>query len=289
MKGSLYFLTLILSLVSFSQEHKKIHLKKYRTSFLSNSVIETSGLSFSNNKLFTLNDSGNPNEIYEINPSNGTIVNTIQTNLPNTDWEAIAFSKDTLYIGDFGNNLGKRRNLSVTILTRKDSTKFISNKTLDFEYTNQIDFSSKPLHHDFDCEAMIVQQNKIHLFTKEWKSKKTSHYIIEQSKTEKQLLSKTEEFNLRYLATDAYYFENRLYIIGYTKMGRIFLTVFECDENLRISNSKFKKYKLGSALRFGQVEGIAVNTEGIFISAEGFNKFIFNAKPSLYFIPFSDL
>lgn len=289
LKNYLFLFPLILSLVAFSQEHKKINLKKYRIGFLSNSVIETSGLSFSNNKLFTLNDSGNPNEIYEINPSDGSISNKFQTNLSNTDWEAICFIKDTLYIGDFGNNLGKRKNLTITRLISKDSTKLITDRTFDFEYANQTDFSSKPLHHNFDCETMIVQKNKIHLFTKEWKSKKTSHYIIDQSKKEKQVLAKTEEFNLRYLATDGYYFENKLYLIGYTKKGRIFLTVFECGENLTITNSKYKKYKLGSAIRFGQAEGITVNTNGIFISAEGLNKFIFNAKPSLYFIPFSDL
>ncbi|MDI9309409.1 MAG: hypothetical protein QM535_04260 [Limnohabitans sp.] len=289
MKGYVYLFTLIVSFFSFSQERKKIHLKKYQISFLSNSLVETSGLSFSNNKLLTLNDSGNPNEVYEINPTDGIILNKIQTDLPNTDWEAISYHKDTLYIGDFGNNLGKRKNLSITALIRKDSTKFSTTKNLDFEYADQLDFSNKPLRHNFDCETMIVQQNKIHLFTKEWKSKKTSHYIIDQSKKEKQVLTKTEEFNLQYLATDGYYFDNKLYLIGYTKTGRIFLTIFECDENLKISDSKFKKYKLGSALRFGQVEGITINTNGIYISAEGFNKFIFNAKPSLYFIPFSDL
>lgn len=289
MKGYLSLLFFITSLITFSQEHKKINLKKYRSCFLSNSVIETSGLSFLNNKLFTLNDGGNPNEIYEINPSNGTILNKIQTDIPNIDWEAISFSKDTLYIGDFGNNLGKRKNLSVSSLVMSDSTRLITNRISNYEYANQVDFSYNPLHHNFDCEAMIVQPNKIHLFTKEWKSKKTSHYIIEKSKQEKQLLSKIEEFNIRYLVTDGYYFENKLYLIGYTKTGRIFLTIFECDKNLTITNSKFKKYKLGSVLRFGQVEGIAVNTNGIYISAEGFKKFIFNPKPSLYFIPFSDL
>lgn len=284
---ALFFL--IFFQISVSQNHQKIKLKKHRICYLSDTVIETSGLSFRKNRIYTLNDSGNPNKIYEINTATGNIIKTYETNLSNMDWEAIAFDKDTLYIGDFGNNSGNRKNLSISKLILKDSISYTTFTTLPFEYAHQKEFSNRPLQHNFDCEAMIVRQGKIHLFSKEWQSKKTSHYILEASRFNKQSLTKTEELDMHYLVTDACFFENKVYLIGYTKMGKVFLTILKCDENLNITTAHYTKIKLGSVLNLGQVEGIAVNSNGIYISSEGFHTFIFNSKPSLYFISFSDL
>jgi hypothetical protein len=54
---------------------------------------------------YHLNDGGNTNEIFEIDKNSGKILNKIQTNFPNKDWEAITNDGENLYIGDFGNNL----------------------------------------------------------------------------------------------------------------------------------------------------------------------------------------
>jgi len=76
------------------------------------SISETSGLIYYDNKLITHNDSGNAAELYEINSVNGSITRTITiSNATNIDWEDIAQDDTYIYIGDIGNNSGSRTDL----------------------------------------------------------------------------------------------------------------------------------------------------------------------------------
>ena len=284
MKKTLIFLNLLISLVIFSQKTEKLPLRKYKIAVLSDSLRETSGLTFFKDRLYTINDGGNPNIIYEIDKNSGKILKKIQTNFPNKDWEAITNDGENLYIGDFGNNAGNRRDLTIYSIDNQQEINVIK-----FSYQNQKDFSVNYLNHDFDAEAMVFINNKIHLFTKEWSAKKVSHYIINPKSSENQSVTKSESFNTGFVVTDAAYYENKLYVIGYTKKAKTYLMIFEQnDEGLFFSNPT-KKYRLGSALTVGQIEGIAVNADGIYISNEGFSKLIFNVNPNLYFIPFNRL
>lgn len=284
MKKTLIFLNLLISLVIFSQKTEKLPLRKYKIAVLSDSLRETSGLTFFKDQLYTINDGGNPNIIYEIDKNSGKILKKIQTNFPNKDWEAITNDGENLYIGDFGNNAGNRRDLTIYSIDNQQEINVIK-----FSYQNQKDFSVNYLNHDFDAEAMVFINNKIHLFTKEWSAKKVSHYIINPKLSENQSVTKSESFNTGFVVTDAAYYENKLYVIGYTKKAKTYLMIFEQnDEGLFFSNPT-KKYRLGSALTVGQIEGIAVNADGIYISNEGFSQFIFRAKPNLYFVPFDRL
>ena len=284
MKKTLIFLNLLISLVIFSQKTEKLPLRKYKIAVLSDSLRETSGLTFFKDRLYTINDGGNPNMIYEIDKNSGKILKKIQTNFPNKDWEAITNDGENLYIGDFGNNAGSRRDLTIYSIDNQQEINVIK-----FSYQNQKDFSVNYLNHDFDAEAMVFINNKIHLFTKEWSAKKVSHYIINPKLSENQSVTKSESFNTGFVVTDAAYYENKLYVIGYTKKAKTYLMIFEQnDEGLFFSNPT-KKYRLGSALTVGQIEGIAINADGIYISNEGFSKFIFRAKPNLYFVPFDRL
>ena len=284
MKNLLFFLSFLISLHSFSQKTEKLPLRKYKIAVLSDSLRETSGLTFFKDRLYTINDGGNPNIIYEIDKNSGKILKKIQTNFPNKDWEAITNDGENLYIGDFGNNAGNRRDLTIYSIDNQQEINVIK-----FSYQNQKDFSVNYLNHDFDAEAMVFINNKIHLFTKEWSAKKVSHYIINPKLSENQSVTKSESFNTGFVVTDAAYYENKLYVIGYTKKAKTYLMIFgQNNEGLFFSNPT-KKYRLGSALTVGQIEGIAVNADGIYISNEGFSKFIFRAKPNLYFVPFDRL
>lgn len=284
MKKTLIFLNLLISLVIFSQKTEKLPLRKYKIAVLSDSLRETSGLTFFKDRLYTINDGGNPNIIYEIDKNSGKILKKIQTNFPNKDWEAITNDGENLYIGDFGNNAGNRRDLTIYSIDNQQEINVIK-----FSYQNQKDFSVNYLNHDFDAEAMVFINNKIHLFTKEWSAKKVSHYIINPKLSENQSVTKSESFNTGFVVTDAAYYENKLYVIGYTKKAKTYLMIFgQNNEGLFFSNPT-KKYRLGSALTVGQIEGIAVNADGIYISNEGFSQFIFRAKPNLYFVPFDRL
>ncbi len=113
MKKLLFFLSFLISLHSFSQKTEKLALRKYKIATLSDSLKETSGLTFLKDKLYTLNDGGNTNEIFEIDKNSGKILSKLKTDFPNKDWEAITSDGKNFYIGDFGNNAGNRRDLAI--------------------------------------------------------------------------------------------------------------------------------------------------------------------------------
>jgi hypothetical protein len=286
MKKIFLALTITISVLSFSQRTDLLKIRKYRISYLDERIKETSGLSLMNGKLYTFNDSGNSPEIFELDKSTGKIINSLKINGKNKDWEALSNDGKDFYIGDFGNNRGTRRDLEIYKLLfngnvpENDSVSLIS-----FEYPEQKEFASRNTFTDFDAEAMIYLNGKIHLFTKEWKSKSTTHYIIDPNDQDKQQAWKTESFKTNFVVTDASYFDKKLYLIGYTKKTEVFLSIFNETASGIFFSEVPKRYYLGSALSIGQIEGIAVDESGIYISGEKFNSPIGGSKQSLYFIP----
>lgn len=258
---------------------------------LSDSLQESSGLTNLDGKLFSFNDSGNTSEIFEIKAGSPYIEKTFQTGLKNIDWEAFTNDGENFYVGEFGNNLGTRKDLKVyRIPFRNDSLIVDSIKTIPFFYPEQTDFTPKNINNNFDAEAMIFLDGNIHLFTKEWITNTVSHYVINKNLTENQPAKKLESFDTGFVVTDASVFENKLYVVGYTKKASVYMMIFEKDETGNLFfNKPLKKYSLGRAYNVGQIEGITATEKGIYISGERFSIKIKKVPQSLYFIPFEDL
>ncbi|WP_126651611.1 hypothetical protein [Chryseobacterium aureum] len=296
MKKFLLIVTLFVAQSAFSQQTDFLKIKKYRVGYLDDTIQETSGLNILNGKLYTFNDSGNPAELFEIDKKNGKIIRKLKTNLINTDWEALASDGENFYIGDFGNNEGTRKDLMIykvpyqsldesnTIKIPGSERAFDGTKIL-FYYPEQTEFISKNIKNDFDAEAMIYLNGKLHIFTKEWASKSTSHYIVDPEISELQKAEKTETYKTGFVVTDASYFDKKLYLVGYTKKTEVFLDVFTETEPGIFFKEKPKHYYLGTALSLSQIEGISVDESGIYISGEKFRSPLGTTKPSFYFIP----
>ncbi|WP_312342643.1 hypothetical protein [Chryseobacterium binzhouense] len=286
MKKIFFLFAIMISGSVFSQQATIFKIKKYRVAELNEKIQETSGLNIFNTKLYTFNDSGNTSEIFELDSKTGEMVSSFKINAENKDWEALTNDGKNLYIGDFGNNAGTRKDLKIYQVSFSDNAvQDDSIKIIAFEYPEQNDFSSKNGSTDFDAEAMIYLNGKIHLFTKEWSSKATSHYVIDPETSGKQKAIKLEAFKTNFLVTDASYFDKKLYLIGYTKKTEVFLEIFNETEPGIFFNENPKRYFLGSALSIGQIEGIAVDENGIYISGEKFRSPLGGEKQSLYFIP----
>ena len=76
---------------------------------------EVSGTEIISNSdlIWMLNDSGNKPLIYGLEKK-GTIIRKLKIDAKNHDWEDLTSDKDgNLYIGDFGNNLSDRKNLTI--------------------------------------------------------------------------------------------------------------------------------------------------------------------------------
>ena len=286
MKNLLLLFSLLYFHSFFSQKTERFNIKKYQIATLDDSLKESSGLDFFNGNLYTFNDSGNTAELFQISLDSGKIQKKIETNLRNEDWEALCNNGKNFYIGDIGNNQGTRKDLKIYKFPI-DSAQNV--QTISFYYPEQSDFTPKNLNNDFDAEALVFLDGKIHLFTKEWKSKETTHYILDPTNFELQKAEKKETFKTNFVVTDAAYFEDKLYLIGYTKTTSVFLEIFQRSEDDYFFKKPAKKYKLGSAFSLSQIEGIAVNKNGIYISGEEFKTPLGDRKGKFYFIPKDDL
>ena len=283
------FLQLVLTLIcflSFSQKIEKLALKKYLVAELPADLKETSGLDFFNDQLFSFNDSGNTSELFQIDKNSGQIINRFSTGLQNKDWEALTNDGHNFYIADFGNNGGSRKDLKIYKIPFHDGAlNKDSVQTISYYYPNQTDFTFKNINTDFDAEAIVYANNRLHLFTKEWTSKGVSHYEIIPTEINHQPAQKVDFYKTEFVVTDAAYFQGKLYVVGYTKKLKVYLQIFEETKSSVFFKGKTKKFKLGNALNLGQIEGITVNEEGIYISGEQFNFPFKSISQRLYFVP----
>ncbi|WP_300672073.1 hypothetical protein [Soonwooa sp.] len=276
--------------LGFAQQSEIFKIKNYKVADLSDSLRESSGLDFIGDQLISFNDSGNAGDLFLLNPKDGKISKVIKTQLHNRDWEAVAKDSTNFYVGDFGNNDGTRKDLKMyKIPFSGEQFQVDSTKVISFFYPEQKDFTSKNLNTDFDGEAMIFYKDKLQVFTKEWVSKAVTRYEVDPNVFEQQPAKKIESYETGFAVTDAAYFDKKLYLVGYTKMTQVYLMVFEETEDGFFFSKKGKKYHLGSALSVGQIEGIAVNSEGIYLSSELFRTPLGTVKPRLYFIPIEKL
>lgn len=290
MKKVFLLFVLFIFQTAFSQQAEIFKLKKFRISVLNDSIQETSGLNFFDGKLYTFNDSGNPAELYEIDKTSGKILNTLKINAENKDWEALTNDGNNFYIGDFGNNAGTRKDLKIyKIPFQNNQLENDLMKTISFYYPEQNDFTPKNINTDFDLESVIYLNGKIHIFTKEWASKSTTHYTLDPNNLENQAAKKVETYKTGFVVTDSYYYGKKLYVVGYTKKTEVFLNIFNETEPGIFFKESPKHLYLGSALTIGQIEGVAADEKGIYISGEKFYSPIKKTKPFFYFIPIEKL
>lgn len=282
----------LVSIVLYSQVEKNIlDLSEYpEKNILSSQIKETSALEFYNDFLYTCNDSGGEAEIYKLSTLDGKIVETIKIEgVKNVDWEELARKGDTLFIGDFGNNLGIRKDLTIyQVVLPTNATNFKEITIVDqfqFTFEDQRDYENKGnFKTNFDCEAFIYYKNKLHLFTKRWGDFHTAHYEIDLTSVSKtKIAKKIETFNTECLITGADIHQDTLYLIGYTKEAAYVWKFYDFKDH-NFFNGKSKQTLIGLTAAIGQTEGIAVTDSKIYITAEEMNYSLFHVKPTLYIL-----
>ena len=83
---------------------------------------EVSGIQYSQNEdaFWMLNDSGNSPSLYLVSEQ-GELLRVLQINAQNTDWEDITQDQQgNIYIGNFGNNANKRKDLVILKVNASD-------------------------------------------------------------------------------------------------------------------------------------------------------------------------
>lgn len=117
--------------------------------------------------IWMVNDSGNKPILFGLD-AKGKIIKEIKIKAKNHDWEDLASDeKGTIYIGDFGNNSNKRKNLSIIIVEQNElDEKKAEVDEIEFEYPNQFEFPPKNKNKYFDTEAFFYFKSALYLLTK---------------------------------------------------------------------------------------------------------------------------
>ncbi|MDO9376718.1 MAG: hypothetical protein Q7T76_19990 [Ferruginibacter sp.] len=261
---------------------------------LNDAVVETSGLQMMGNYLWTFNDSQGGATLYRIDTITNTILQQITlAGATNIDWEDIAFDGRNVYIGDFGNNAnGARADLKIYKFPFNAIPDFINNynATISAQLIERINFSysDQPMPlvataantTKYDCEAMLVDAGKIHLFTKNWANNNTTHYVIADTTAGTYSATPLETLATNYLVTaaDKIPGQDVIALLGYQNAGTAnhFMHLLSGYTAGNFFNGNKRKIDLPDVLYMGQSEGLTFRN-GLYgyISNEKFVRTIF--------------
>jgi len=262
---------------------------------LPSEVDETSGLIYTNQQLWTLNDSDNEPLLYRLDPATGAVQQRVHiSNFTNVDWEDLTADEQYLYIGDFGNNAGNRRDLRVlripkaAIGTAAEAT--VAAEAISFSYPEQTDFQPTVNQHNFDAEAFFYANNALHIFTKNWANRQTSYYTVPTTPGIYTAQYRAT-LNVNGLVTGAALNAagTEAALLGYTATGQTFVwLLFDFPTNNFLQGNK-RRLELPSALLVGQVEGLTfVDRYSVLVSNERLATPLLTVPPRLYALGLSE-
>jgi len=222
-------------------------------------VSESSGLIYFNNHLITHNDSDNTAQLFELDTLTREIIRTVKiVNAVNQDWEAITQDETYIYIGDFGNNLGLRKDLRIYRILKTDflRSNSVTAAIINFSYEDQTDFTNTG-NSDWDTESFFVLKDHFILLTKQWKSLGTVAYKLPISLGTHSAVRYDETTNLG-LVTDVTFNENddSILLVGYSSFLLPFAKLYTLTEDDKLFSNTATTISLN--VGFAQIEGVAV-------------------------------
>lgn len=241
----------------------------------------TSTLFYWNNGYWTYIDHDG-RYLYRVNNSDASIMQTLDIKgIRCNDAEEVSQDRYYLYFGDIGNNVcGCRQDLRILRVNKNMLYGLIAVDTIAFSYEDQTDFSELPTNStDFDCEAFIVTDDSIYLFTKQWVSKQTTIYSLPKTPGT-HIAHRRGTYNTQGLVTGATYLpEYRLVVLcGYdygsflTSLHPFILLLYDFQGNDFFSGNK-RRLDFES-MEKAQIEAIATpNALDYFITNEHFSGF----------------
>ncbi len=278
MRRALLVGLVLLTLLAHAQEEGKAGFtplfNPVLKSELPEEVKETSGLFFHNGRLWTHNDSGGKPILFALDTTSFEVVQRITlSHAKNKDWEDVCTDGENVYVGDFGNNKGKRKNLRIytfplsALPENGDAT--IDVDSITFCFGDQTNFVHKKQEHDYDCETMFATEDCIYLFSKGWATGTTRMYRLPKTPGD-YVAEVVNGFDSQGLLTGADYDrENHiLVLVGYVKnVWKPFMyLIFDFDEaGVKFDNRRFEMPQLTGA----QTEGICFFDDGrCFVTSE---------------------
>ncbi|RMF24832.1 MAG: T9SS C-terminal target domain-containing protein [Bacteroidetes bacterium] len=227
------------------------------TLVLPEELSECSGLAWHDATLWSHNDSGNPPTLFQLNPDDGSILDSIRPpGTSNVDWEDLALGDGFLFVGDFGNNPGNRTDLRILRLPADNP--LAHPDTIAFAFSDQTSFPNAPNAHNFDCEAFFYHDDSLHLFSKNWLDGRTRHYTL-PAQPGQHLALLQDSLDVGGLLTAAHRLEDgTILLLGYDldALEAFLYLLFDYPPGRIFAGNK-RRISLGSLLLTGQTEGIA--------------------------------
>lgn len=226
---------------------------------------ETSGLYCpEQNSIYTLNDSGNKPIIYKLNLA-GEIEQQISLDVKNQDWESLTGDKQHFYVGDIGNNNGKRKFVEIHVIDKK-APDFAIKRSLQISYVDNAIQKNEYLNHDFDAEAFVSVGENLILFSKSWQTNNLHIYQLSKTKLNQKVSAIATIEGLPGIVTGIdYNSSTKEYVmVGYSLYGLGSFSAFIAKMDRRFN--VIASYPLKG---FNQVEGVCISPNGeVWISQE---------------------
>lgn len=280
MKKRWFIVVILLSLFTWAKAQEEgtnsfspIYSPQFKAE-LPQKVNESSGVFFHNGRLWTHNDSGGKPILYAIDTTTFEVVQRITlANAKNKDWEDVCTDGKTVFVGDFGNNNGNRKNLRIYMFPLSaipdEGDASVQADSIVFRFADQTNFEKRKHLHDFDCEAMFATEDHLYLLSKGWVTGTTRLYRLPKTPG-KYVAEVVNAFDSQGLITGADYDrENHvLVVVGYVKtLWKPFMyLIFNFDEHgEKLSNHRIEMPQLVGA----QTEGVCFFDDGrCYVSAE---------------------
>ena len=275
-KGLLFALAFLAALPVFSQENYTLLLPMFNPTVkaeLPKEISETSGLFFYNGRLWTHNDSGGKPILYGLDTLTFEVVQRITlAHVKNKDWEDICTDGTTVFVGDFGNNKGSRKNMKIFMFPLSDipneGDATLKVDSILFRFADQTNFEKRK-NHDFDCEAMFATEDYLYLFSKGWATGTTRLYRLPKSPGN-HVAEVVNSFDSKGLVTGAVYDpeSHARVVVGYVnKVWEPFIyLIFDFEEHgQNLTNHRFEMPNHTGT----QIEGVCFFDKGrCYVTAE---------------------
>jgi hypothetical protein len=252
---------------------------------------ENSGMTEYSDLLWNINDGDNEAAIYGFSAGDFLVHRKVMIrSAVNTDWEDISQDDLHLYIGDFGNNMGDRRDLRIYILNKSDllpSTDTIPVAgMISYSYEDQTDFTPAATNPTpstpWDCEAFVVMDDSVILFTKDWQTQQTRLYTL-PAKAGNYEAKFRKTYDISGLVTAAAWSKTKreLLLLGYNILLSPFISVVP---DFGLNNFTFSDTRKINFESSGvQAEGIVYSADGsVYVSSEESQSLFGNSAPTLF-------
>jgi len=233
---------------------------------LPGTLSENSGMISLGSYIWFIEDSGNEPVLYGYNSDQNKVeITVVIKDVQNTDWEDITQNENYIFIGDFGNNDGSRKDLSIIILNKSDletgADTIIPFGFIDFSFEDQTDFTPAVQATAYDCEAFIATTDQLMLFTKDWTNSQTRIYTLPTIPGNYSAEYKSQ-WDVKGLITSAAYsdYTQEFVLLGYTPMVPFILIYNGFDSDL---------FAFESQTRIDFSSSWGVQTEGVLITQDG--------------------